>query len=83
MFTVSENNWLGKGINLRSALNLSTETVSGNIFVSDPNYKFSEKKVFGSVEFASSDYTATSGYEASRTGLAIGTEFEQYKNLFF
>ena len=61
MFTVSENNWLGKGINLSSALNLSEETISGNLYVSDPNYKFSGNRVFGSVNVDSSDYTATSG----------------------
>ena len=82
MFTVSENNWLGKGINLSSALNVSEETISGNLYVSDPNYKFSGNRVFGSVNVDSSDYTATSGYESSKTGLAAGTEFEQYKNIY-
>ncbi len=82
MFTVSENNWLGKGINLSSALNLSEETISGNIYISDPNYRFTGNRVFGNFNLASSDYTLTSGYESSKTGFGIGTEFEQYKDIF-
>ena len=82
MFTVSENNWLGKGINLSSALNVSEETLSGNIYISDPNYKFTGNRVFGSFNLASSDYTETSGYESSKTGFGLGTEFEQYKDIY-
>ena len=82
MFSVTENNWLGKGINLSSALNVSEETLSGNIYVSDPNYKFTGNKVFGSFSLAASDYTNTSGYESSKTGFGLGTEFEQYKNIY-
>ena len=31
---------------------------------------------------ASSDLTATSGYKSSQTGISLGTEFEQYENIY-
>ena len=42
---VSENNWLGRGINLVSAFNLSQEKISGNISVTNPNYNFTGNAV--------------------------------------
>ena len=38
MFAISENNWLGRGINLRSSLDVTEETISGSIAVTNPNY---------------------------------------------
>ena len=40
-FSVRENNWLGRGVKLESALNLSQDKVNGNIKVNNPNYKYS------------------------------------------
>jgi len=82
MFSVSENNWLGRGIRLNSTLNLSPETISGNLAVNNPNFNYSGNAVFSSLEIASTDMTDTSGYESSKTGFSLGTEFEQYENIF-
>ena len=83
MFGISENNWLGRGITLRSALNISTETISGNIAVSNPNFNYSDNAVYTSLDVSSSDRVGTAGYESSKTGFSLGTEFEQYENIFF
>ena len=83
MFSVSENNWLGRGINLVSALNISEEKISGNIAVTDPNYHFTGNAVSGAFDISQSDKTATSGFKSSRTGGSIGTSFEQYEDVFF
>ena len=82
-FAVSENNWLGRGINLRSSLDLSEEKISGNIKVSNPNYNFSGNAVSTSLDVSSTDRTATTGYKSSRTGFSLGISFEQYENIFF
>jgi outer membrane protein insertion porin family len=82
MASVSENNWLGRGITLQSILNVSEEKLSGNISLVNPNYNYSDNSVFGSFSLASSDLTATSGYKSSQTGISLGTEFEQYENLY-
>ena len=82
MISVSENNWLGRGVNLRSALNISEEKISGNIAVRNPNYNFSGNAVKASLDVSSSDQTNTSGYKSSRSGLNFGTSFEQYENIY-
>jgi outer membrane protein insertion porin family len=82
MASVSENNWLGRGITLESTLNISEEKLSGAISLINPNYNYSDNSVFGSLSLASSDLTSTSGYKSSHTGISLGTEFEQYENLY-
>jgi len=82
-FSVKENNWLGRGVKLQTAVNLSTEKVSGNINVSNPNYNFSGNEVFTSLEVSSTDRSGTTGYKSSKTGFSLGTSFEQYEDIFF
>jgi len=81
-FAVSENNWLGRGVKLKSALNLSEEKVSGNISIYNPNYNFTGNAVSAGLDVSSTDRTNSSGFKSSRTGIQLGTAFEQYENLF-
>ena len=83
MFNVQENNWLGKGIVLNGAASVSEQTVSGNLTVNNPNYNFSGNAVYGDISVAAADYSTTSGYESSKTGLSFGTSFEQYEDIYF
>ena len=82
MFSVRENNWLGKGIYLTSALSISEERVSGNIEVIDPNYNFSGNSVSTSLNVSATDRTATTGFKSSKTGFSLGTSFEQYEDIY-
>ncbi len=82
MAAISENNWLGRGINLRTSLDLTEETISGSLAVINPNYNYSGNKVSGALDISSSDKTTNSGYKSSKTGLSMGTEFEQYQDIF-
>tara|TARA_Y100000590_G_scaffold439515_1_gene563657 strand:- start:3250 stop:5496 length:2247 start_codon:yes stop_codon:yes gene_type:complete len=82
MFAVSENNWLGRGIQLQSALNVSEEKISGNIAVANPNYNYSGNSVFTSLDVSSTDKVTNSGYKSTKTGFVLGTEFEQYENIY-
>ena len=82
MFSVRENNWLGKGVYLTSALSISEERVSGNIEVTDPNYNFSGNSVSTSLNVSATDRTATTGFKSSKTGFSLGTSFEQYENIY-
>ncbi len=81
-FSVSENNWLGKGVKLKSALNVSQTKVAGNISINNPNYKFSNNSLSAGIDVSSTDQTNTSGYKSSRTGFDIGTAFEQYERVY-
>jgi len=81
-FAVSENNWLGKGVKLKTALNYSAEKISGEFKINNPNYKFTGNAVSVGIDISSSD-RASSGFKSSKTGFEIGTGFEQYEDLFF
>tara|TARA_B100000686_G_C16757916_1_gene956769 strand:- start:35 stop:2278 length:2244 start_codon:yes stop_codon:yes gene_type:complete len=81
-FSVKENNWLGKGIQLQSSLNLSEEQVSGDILVVNPNYNYSGNSVTAGLDVSSTDRSNSSGFQSSRTGIQLGTGFEQYQNVF-
>jgi len=81
-FSVKENNWLGKGIQLQSSLNLSEEKVSGDILVVNPNYNYSGNTVTVGLDISATDRSTTSGFQSSRTGAQLGTGFEQYQNVF-
>tara|TARA_Y100000590_G_scaffold28192_2_gene31647 strand:+ start:1986 stop:4232 length:2247 start_codon:yes stop_codon:yes gene_type:complete len=83
MASISENNWLGRGIKLQSSLDVTEETISGAIRVINPNYNYSGNAVSASLDVSSSDKTANSGYKSSKTGFSVGTDFEQYQNVFF
>ena len=79
---VSENNWLGRGINLVSAFNISQEKISGNISVTNPNYNFTGNAVTAALDLSSTDRSTNTGYKSSETGFLLGTSFEQYENIF-
>jgi len=82
MFSIKENNWLGRGVKLETSLNLSEEKVSGNVYVNNPNYNYSGNAVFASLDVSSTDRSNSSGFSSSKTGFEMGTAFEQYENLF-
>ena len=82
MASVTENNWLGRGIKLSTQLDLTEETISGFLNVSNPNFNYSGNSVNAGISVSSSDMTETSGYESSKTGFSLGTGFEQYEGVF-
>ena len=82
MFSIKENNWLGRGIKLETAMNLSEEKISGNISVENPNYNYSGNAVFASLDVSSTDRSNSSGFSSSKTGLRAGTSFEQYEKFY-
>ena len=82
MFAVKENNWLGKGINLKSSLSLNAQSISGSIAIRNPNYNYTGNAVFSSLDISSMDKSTNSGFESATTGFSFGTEFEQYEGVF-
>ena len=57
MFAVSENNWLGRGVQLDTSVEVTQETLRGGISIRNPNYNFSNNAVFTSLNLASEDRT--------------------------
>ena len=82
-FAITENNWLGKGVNVVSSLNLSVESVSGGLTVNNPNYNYTGNSLFGSLNASTTDFLTTSGYATNKTSITGGTSFEQYENIYF
>ena len=73
---------MGKGLLLDTNLSVSHDQIKGRFKVVNPHYKNTDKSLNTTLESTNSDYMSTSGYKISRTGINIGTGFEQYSNVF-
>ena len=82
-FGVKENNYLGSGVLVDSNLSLSETKVKGRLFISNPNYKNSDKSLNLSMESSVTDRLSTSGYKSNVTGFSLGTDFEYLDDLRF
>ena len=82
-FSISEKNFMGRGIGLVSSLSLSEEKVKGEFTVNNPNFNYTEKSLSTSLFAINNDKMTDSGYDSSEIGFSFGTKFEQYDNLFF
>ncbi len=80
---INEKNFLGKGINLITNLEISEETVKGKFVYSKPNFAYTDNTLFTSLEATSSDLLTDFGYKVSKKAFSFGTAFEQYENVFF
>ncbi len=80
---LNEKNFLGKGINLNTELQLTEESVKGQIVYSRPNFAYTDNTLFTSLRSINNDYFSLYGYETKEIGLSIGTSYEQFENIFF
>ena len=80
---IKEKNYLGKGIELDTNLTLSDDQIKGRFSVINPNFRNTDRSINTTIESTASDFMTTSGYKTTRTGLKLGTSFEQYEDLFF
>jgi outer membrane protein insertion porin family len=80
-FNISENNWLGEGKKVNFVLSTDSETLSGRVNYSNPNYNFLGNSL--NYYIASNDNDKPdSGYENTVISTGVGTSFEQYNNIF-
>ena len=80
---ITEKNFLGKGINLESSIELSEESLKGKFIYARPNFRNSDNTLFTSIRATTTDNLTDFGYKTSDTGFSLATRFEQYENLFF
>ena len=80
---ISEKNFLGKGINLDTFLEVSEDSVKGKFVYSKPNFAYSDNTLFTSLTSTTTDNLTDFGYKVSEIGFSLGTSYEQYENLFF
>ncbi len=82
-FSVSENNFLGKGVKLSTGLRISETRLRGNFTITNPNFNYSDKALFTDIFITDTDKLTDSGYESTNAGFSLGTAFEQYDDFFF
>ena len=79
---IKENNYLGLGIKLDTNVTITDDTIKGKFSVLNPNYNNTDKSIKTEIESLSDDFITSSGYKTSRTGITVGTEFEQANDLY-
>jgi len=82
-FSVTENNYLGKGIRVKAGIDISSEDVRGQLDIRNPNFRYSDKALNTSISSTKTDRLVKSGYKTSKTGLSLGTSYEQYEDFYF
>ena len=82
-FSVSENNFLGRGIKLGTSLRVTDDSIKGAFTILNPNFNYSNKSLSTTVESTNIDKLSENGYETTKTGFSFGTGFEQYENTYF
>ena len=78
---ITEKNFLGKGINLKTNLELSESTIKGEFTYIKPYFNNSENTLKTSIKSLTNDFLTDYGYKVSTIGLSVGTDFEQLENL--
>ena len=81
--SINERNFLGKGINLNTSLELTDESLKGQLIYSKPNFAYTDNTLNTSIRSVNNDFLSLYGYETDELGVSVGTRFEQYENLFF
>ena len=82
-FGVSENNYLGEGIKLGTDITLTDKSITGKLFINEPNYKNSNRSFNRGFQRTDIDNLSKFGYKTSKTAFSLGTSYEQYRDIFF
>ena len=81
-FAIKENNFLGKGIQFSSSLDLTEETIRGNFNVTNPYFLGTDRMLFAGIQSSETDRLTNFGYKTTKTGFNIGSRFEYYEDFF-
>ena len=80
-FGVKENNYLGKGLNVNANATISPDDFKGLLSISNPNYKNSDRSIYGTLQATETDRKENFGYKSNKTGFELGTKFEFLNDL--
>ncbi len=81
-FSVKENNFLGRGIEFATNLELTDESIRGRFGVSNPNFRGTDQSIFASIESSELDRLNVFGYKTTKTGFSFGSKFEYYEDFY-
>tara|TARA_Y200000002_G_scaffold60241_1_gene45549 strand:- start:805 stop:3051 length:2247 start_codon:yes stop_codon:yes gene_type:complete len=79
-FGVSENNYLGKGVEVNAETTISADSLKGNFSLTNPNFNNTDKSVYLNIQAEEIDKLTDFGYKTNKTGLGLGTSFEYLKD---
>lgn len=82
VFSIGENNFLGKGIKLNTNLTLGTQKIEGRLNLVVPDFANSDNTLFSSIYVTRSEYTNTL-YTSNKKGFDLGTRYELIDNIYF
>ena len=82
-FGVSENNFLGRGVEFSTDVTVATESLKGLISLNNPNYNGSNRSLNASLESTITDRLKNFGYKSNKTGFTVGSGFEFYDDLYW
>jgi len=82
-FGVSENNYLGRGIEFTADVAVSAESLKGLIALNNPNYNGSNRSLNATLESTVTDRLKNFGYKSNKTGFSVGSSFEFYDDLYW
>ena len=78
---VSENNWLGEGKRVNFELEISADSMKGQINYQNPNYDLLGNSLNYNLTNVTND-KADQGYENKLFSTGVSTSFEQFKNIY-
>ena len=81
-FAIKENNFLGKGIQFSTSLDLTEETIRGNFNVTNPYFLGTDRMLFAGIQSSETDRLTDFGYKTTKTGFNFGSRFEYYEDFF-
>ena len=81
-FAIKENNFLGKGIQFSSSLDLTEETIRGSFNVVNPYFLGTDRTLFVGMQSSETDRLTNFGYKTTKTGFNVGSRFEYYEDFF-
>ena len=80
-FSLTENNYLGKGLSVDASLSVTQHALRGGLSIEEPNFRNSGNLVWGGLTNTKTD-RPDSGYENTLTKFDLGTKFEHLTNLY-
>jgi outer membrane protein insertion porin family len=80
-FNITENNWLGKGVQIGTNIEVSAETFTGGFSLVEPNHNLTGNSLNYFIQNTTND-KPTSGFKNNIISSGIGTQFEQYRNVY-
>ena len=81
-FSVKENNFLGRGVEFATNIEITDESIRGKFGVSNPNFRGTDQSIFANIQSSETDRLNNFGYKTTKTGFSLGSTSEYYEDVF-